>query len=434
MFDRHGLRDRLAAAPSPQGRCSRQLIAEAASPRTSPAGHTHEPELRPPDARSPHVNLLWHFLHRQRRSRDVSADLAEWQGHHAEQTGLINAVPIIVILAFNLIVGRVADRARDWRQVIVIGALIGGIVPIGLFFVNEFWGILLFWTLASLPGGAIGPVLDAASMRLARRNGTDFGVMRAWGTVGYMLFNGLTGYLVVWFGAAIFVPLFVGLAILRAAASLQLPPFRAPAEQLTISVAAAAPKTGSLREVAKPWFILPLFGFCMIYGTHTVLNAFGSLLWKAQGIPEDVIGPLIALGAASEAAVMFLWKRLGGRISARGIMLVSAVASVFRWLLMGFEPNVAVLIALQLSHGITFAVGYLGCVHFIANWTSENIAAETQSLFVVGQQLLSAVALVGFGWLVPSMGGQAYFVAAGFALAGAGCIWVSMQMKAARAS
>ena len=92
------------------------------------------------------------------------------KGIAPEQIGLINAVPIFVILAFNLIVGRIADRARDWRSVIVIGALIGGVAPVGLFFVNEFWGILLFWTLASLPGGAVGPVLDAAAMRLARRN------------------------------------------------------------------------------------------------------------------------------------------------------------------------------------------------------------------------------------------------------------------------
>jgi PPP family 3-phenylpropionic acid transporter len=51
------------------------------------------------------------------------------KGITTEQIGLINAVPVFVILALNLIVGRVADRAKDWRQVIVIGALIAGIVP-----------------------------------------------------------------------------------------------------------------------------------------------------------------------------------------------------------------------------------------------------------------------------------------------------------------
>lgn len=356
------------------------------------------------------------------------------KGISPEQIGLINALPIFVILAFNLIVGRLADKAKDWRQVIVIGALIGGIVPIGLFFVNEFWGILLFWTLATLPGGAVGPVLDAAAMRLARRTGGDYGFMRAFGTVGYMLFNGLTGFLVVWYGSAVFVPLFVGLTLLRALVSLQLPPFRAPTEQAT--VAAAAPKVAAsgLRELAKPWFILPLFGFCMVFGTHFVLNAFGALLWKQQGVSEQIIGPLIALGAASEALLMFAWKKFGGRVTARKLILVSAIVTVLRWAVMGFEPDVAVLVLLQMTHGITFAIGFLGCVHFIANWTDEAIAAETQSLFVVGQQLLSIVAVTGFGMLVPSMGAQAYFVASGFAMIGAICIWLSLRMQPPKAA
>jgi MFS transporter, PPP family, 3-phenylpropionic acid transporter len=353
------------------------------------------------------------------------------KGITTEQIGLINAVPVFVILALNLIVGRVADRANDWRQVIVIGALISGIVPIGLFFVNDFWGILLFWTLAGLPGGAVGPVLDAATMRMTRRNGTDFGSIRAWGTVGFMLFNGLTGFLVVWFGPDVFVPLFVGLALLRAAVSLQLPGFRAPPDQAT--VASVRPIAGKLMEIiTKPWFVLPLVGFAIIFGTHIILNAFASLLWKEQGISEDIIGPLIALGAAAEAGMMFVWKRFGGRVSARHMILASALVSVLRWAAMAFSPPVWVLLLLQLTHGVTFALGYLGCVHFIANWTSEDIAAEAQSLFTVLQQVASVVGLIGFGWLVGLFGAHAYLFASLAAAIGALCIWLSLRMQQPR--
>ena len=168
----------------------------------------------------------------------------------------------------------------------------------------------------------------------------------------------------------------------------------------------------------------------MVFATHIVLNAFGSLLWKAQGISEDVIGPLIALGAASEAMMMFLWKRFGGSISARVVILISAGASVLRWAVMGLEPGVAVLVALQLTHGITFAIGYLGCVHFIANWTSDDIAAEAQGFFQMLQQAMSVVALVAFGWLTGLVGARAYFVAAAFAALGGGLIWLSIAIQA----
>jgi PPP family 3-phenylpropionic acid transporter len=96
---------------------------------------------------------------------------------------------------------------------------------------------------------------------------------------------------------------------------------------------------------------------------------------------------------------------------------------------MAFSPPVWVLVLLQLTHSVTFALGYLGCVHFIANWTSEDIAAETQSLFTVLQQVMAVVALIGFGWLVSLFGAHAYLFAALAAALGALCIWLSLKLK-----
>lgn len=348
------------------------------------------------------------------------------KGITPEQIGIINAVPILAIIALNLVLGRIADRAKDWRQVIVSGALIAGIIPLGLLFVDGFWGILLVWTLAAMPAGAINPVMDAATLRMTRRNGTDFGTIRAWGTIGYMLLNAGTGFVVVWFGASAFVPLFISVVLVRAAASLLLPRFRAPADKPTIT--SLRPAAGKLAEVLKPWFLLPLAGYSIIYGTHWILNAFAALLWKEQGISADIIGPLIALGALSEALMMFAWRFFGPRVSARTLLLISALVTIFRWAAMALSPPVWLLVPLQMLHGITFALGYLGGVHFIANWTSEDIAAETQSYFVVTQQAMSVIALVGFGWFVGELGPHAFFVAAGFAGIGAGCIALSKTM------
>lgn len=252
-------------------------------------------------------------------------------------------------------------------------------------------------------------------MRMTRRNGTDYGVIRAWGTVGYMLVIFLTGYLVVWFGPDIFLPLFIGLALLRGLVSIGLPNFRAPKHEQTL---AAKPGAGRLLEVMKPWFLLPLVGWSMVFGTHLVLNAFSALLWKEQGIPEDIIGPLIALGALAEAAMMFGFAKFARRFPARVLILASALVSVVRWTAMGFSPGVEILVGLQLLHSVTFAMGFMGCVHFIANWTSEDIAAEAQSFFQVLQQAMSVIALVAFGWLVGLMGAKAYLVAAAFCRAG----------------
>jgi PPP family 3-phenylpropionic acid transporter len=135
----------------------------------------------------------------------------------------------------------------------------------------------------------------------------------------------------------------------------------------------------------KPWFLLPLVGWSIVYSTHLILNAFQGLLWKQQGIPADIIGLLIALGALSETAMFFAFRRF----AARNLILASAVVSVARWIAMSFSPGVEILFGLQLLHSVTYALGFLGCVNFIANSASEDIAAEAQSFFVVLQQAMA---------------------------------------------
>jgi PPP family 3-phenylpropionic acid transporter len=264
---------------------------------------------------------------------------------------------------------------------------------------------------------------------MTRRNGTDFGAIRAWGTVGYMAVIVITGWIVTSFGGWIFLPFFVGLALLRGGLALQLPNFRAPKEELTLAKFGAS----RMREVMKPWFLLPLVGWSMVFATHLILNSFQALLWHEQGISDIVIALLIALGAAGEASMMFVFKRFVGRYPARWLILASALVSVVRWIALALAPDVPVLVVLQLLHSVTFALGYMGCVHFIANWTSEDIAAEAQSFFQVLQQVMGVIAVTAFGWFAGIWGVQSYFASAAFAAVGAVLIWLSLLMMQPKA-
>ncbi|MEX0860839.1 MAG: MFS transporter, partial [Cucumibacter sp.] len=340
-----------------------------------------------------------------------------------DQIGYINAVPIILMIAINLIVGRIADRAKDWRQVIVVATAISGLAPLGLFFVSGFWGILVVYALTMVPLMAAGPVADAASLRLTRRRGSDFGFIRAWGTVGFMGLNAATGFLAAAWGAVVFLPIFAGVGLLRAAAALQLPRFRA--EQSEAKSDAAPKARARLLDALKPWFVLAIVGAAMLYSCHYLLQGFAALIWKNAGMSEAVIGPLVAVSAFAEALMMFGFRRFASRFSARYLILAAALTMAARLAIMAFNPPVALLFLLQTLHAITFALGYLGTVNFIANWTSEDIAAEAQSFYVVVVQVVSAAALIGFGYLTAVAGAGAFLGGAALALAGAVCVIIS---------
>jgi PPP family 3-phenylpropionic acid transporter len=348
------------------------------------------------------------------------------RGIQPNEIGIINAAPVLLMLAVNQLVGRIADRASDWRGVIIALSLIAGVIPIVLFFVSGFWGILLIWTLSIMPAQALVPVTDAATLRMTQRRGTNFATVRAWGTVGFMVAGVAAGPIIGALGDAAFLPLFVALALLRALLSFQLPRFRAEP-----AIGASAHKQGAtaLRQVLKPWFVLTLIGLGIVYSTHGAFGAFAALEWHKQGVPEALIGPLIGTMAAAEATMMFVWKRLNLKISARHIIIVACIVGACRWTALAFAPPLPVLFGLQLLHAITFAMGYLGGIYFIANWTSEHIAAEAQGFSYVMQQSMSVIALLGMGWAYGALGHWAWVALAAYSLVGALLIWVSIRIQ-----
>lgn len=348
------------------------------------------------------------------------------RGISPDEIGIINAAPLILMLLVNQFVGRIADRAPDWRGVIIVLSLIAGVVPIGLFFLSGFWGILLVWALSISAAFSLVPVIDAATLRMTQRRGTSFSVIRAWGTVGFSAFSLASGPLIAWLGDAAFVPLFVAFALLRTLLAFQLPRFRQGEDRT-----ASRPRQGArhLREVLKPWFVLSLLGVAMLYATHAGMGTFGALLWTEQGISPGFIGPLIAVMAASEAAMMFVWGRLKLKLSARHIVIFACLVAVLRWVAMAFSPPVWLLFPLQTLHAITFAMGYLGGIYFIANWTSDDIAAEAQGFSYVLQQAMTVLMILAMGWGVAAFGPGAWLLAAGFALIGALCVLASLRLQ-----
>src|SRR5690606_21906804 len=168
----------------------------------------------------------------------ASVFLGIWLSEHgipADQIGVINALPTLLLLLLNMVVGRVADKADDWRSALIVISILSALAPLPLYFVSEFWGILLVWALCATSNGLVAPVIDAATVRMTRRNGTDFGAVRAWATVGYVFAAGGLGLLLNVLGSGAFVTLYVATVLVRAALAYILPRFRAPAPKATLA-------------------------------------------------------------------------------------------------------------------------------------------------------------------------------------------------------
>jgi PPP family 3-phenylpropionic acid transporter len=348
------------------------------------------------------------------------------RGIGTAEIGVINAAPIFAMIVINLIVGRLADRASDWRTVIVIGSILAAIPPIFLLFMDSYVAVIILWTLVIVPFQAIAPVVDAAAYRMARRTGMDFGAIRVWGTIGFVVVTLLAGVVLDRLGPQAFIPLLIAVSVIRALMSLGLPLFRAPDEYMRPMHPIDAPINPliaiRLGQMRRPWFLLTLIGASLLHGSHMMQMGFGALIWAEEGIPGWVIGILWAVAPTAEILAMVFFERITKRFAARHLILLGCIAGAIRWWGFALEPDIWVLVLLQTLHLATVGLTFLGITNFIANWTSEDIAAEAQSFFVMIRQVITVVALLGFGFLAGSLGAGAFYVAS--IMSGVGAVMV----------
>lgn len=326
------------------------------------------------------------------------------------QIGILNAAPLAVTLLFTVFVGRIADKAEDWKQTILAGQIVTAVFAMFFGLADTFVTVLVAWILATAPGMMVGSVADAATIRLGQRSGFSFGTVRAWGTAGFLLISLVTGYLADWFGPNAFLWLFAGLAILRVVTAYYLPTMRDPNSKR--ATGGGAILTNELRQALKPWVLLPLIAGALIFATHMVMNGFSALVWSQQGISEGTIGLLVALAAGAEATTMLLWKYVEFRFSARSLLIFGALFAVLRWVLMVFEPSVPVLVVVQLLQAFSFTFAYLGGMYFIAKRTDESVSAEAQGFFAILMQTASIFVLMAFGPIYEAFGSGAFYFSA----------------------
>ena len=86
---------------------------------------------------------------------------------------------------------------------------------------------------------------------------------------------------------------------------------------------------------------------------------------------------------------------------------------------MGFDPPLALLVPLQILHGLTFGATHLGAIHFMARAVPEGQAGTAQALYasVTGGLAMGGAILLA-GPLYAEFGGRAYWAMAVLAAVG----------------
>lgn len=324
------------------------------------------------------------------------------------EIGLLSIVPQLIRSLCAPLVGFEADRRVAHRELVIGLTAVGLAAWLVLSLTAGFALALVAMVLVALSNTA-APLVEAIAMAGVRVRGHDYGRMRLWGSAAFVAANLLAGWLASRFGDGALIALMVAGAATTFAVSFLLPrtdPLDAAGFRTPLTFADA-------RAVLHiPHMQLVLLSAGAVQGAHGMFYAYGTLHWQALGLQPSWFGALWAIGLITEIALFFWSKDAIRSVGAIELMIFGAALSVFRWVVMAFDPPLAVLVPLQILHGLTFGASHLGAMHMLTKIAPVNRAATAQALYALVATLGIVTATALSARLYPVTGGHTYFAMA----------------------
>lgn len=343
------------------------------------------------------------------------------------EISIVTSAPLFLRILFTPTAGLVADRLGDHRRVIIALAWSGLALTLLASQLASFWPILAVGVLLLLSVGTMLPLNETVAVSAVRAAGLDYGRMRLWGSLAFIVANFAGGLLIEAFGGLVGIWMIAAGVTCTVLAAHYLPtqPRRAAA-----AAKPSVPWRASLpvRLLRNSQFLLFLVATGCIHGAHATFYTFGALHWQAQALPAFWVGTLWAIGVLAEVILFAYSAPVVARVSPVGLIALGGGVSVLRWTAMAFDPPLALLVPLQALHAVTYGAAHMGGIMFITRAVPHSGMGSAQAFYAVvaGGVALGVVGLIS-GALYDALGGATYLVAAVAALIGSACAVILLR-------
>jgi MFS transporter, PPP family, 3-phenylpropionic acid transporter len=363
------------------------------------------------------------------------------RGLDAREIATLFAAAIWAKVIATPAIGALADRLGQRRGVMVALAAMACAGYAAMWPAAGFWPLLWFNLIAGMAQSALMPLGDSLTLAAVRGIRLDYGRIRVWGSISFILAAIASGALLAHGGPAggpaggpdgspAAAPgNTVLVLVLGASAVLLLACLGVPSTRAARGGGSPGGSPGA-SPGASPWAALARFAAdrrlwlfiasgAALQSSHQLYYGFGTLYWRQLGFSDPVIGVLWAEGVVAEIVLFWRSGPLVARFGPLGLMAIGGIAGIVRWSLMGVVPGLAATALLQLLHGCTFGASHLGAMHFLARNVPPSAAASAQSLYAaVSGGLGSGLVMLAAGALYTTYGGAAYLFMALLSAAG----------------
>jgi MFS family permease len=312
------------------------------------------------------------------------------------QIGLINTLSPLVGIFSGPLWGMISDRFGISRR-ILMATLTGVILAvIGISAVRVFIWILPLAAAYSLFNNAFMPLLDSIGLHFLGKYRQQYGRLRIWGSIGFIISTSIIGYILEQLGLH---SLFYGYTVLMLLVLVVLIWLPAVKPRISTSV-----WRGLSKLICNPTWLVFSASLVLLGLANSGMYIFLGIYITELGGNEVLIGTAMSLGAITELPFMLFSAPLIMRFGSHRTLALAYFFYAVRLFLYGIMPSAWWALPISLLHGITFGIYWVSAVSYANDLALENLKATAQGMLVATLNLAAVLGGVVSGLLYDHFG------------------------------
>lgn len=222
---------------------------------------------------------------------------------------------------------------------------------------------------------AVLPQLEVLTLNHLYKRESEYGVIRLWGSVGFVLAVLVLGPILDRTGLEPVPWIIAGIMLAMGLLSLSVP-------DSPVHPSHAEPGEGLLKVLRRPEVLALMVACFLSQFSFAPYYSFFSLYLEQHHYSKTAIGVLWSLGVVAEVGVFLRMVRLQGRFGSRTLMLWALALTAIRWALQViFINNLPMLLLVQCLHLASFGLYHAVAVHLIHQMFRGRLQGRGQALY-----------------------------------------------------
>ncbi|AZR73354.1 hypothetical protein BBF96_08140 [Anoxybacter fermentans] len=305
-------------------------------------------------------------------------------GMPGSEIGIINSVGKLVVFLTLPLWGLFADLKKAEKGILQI-ALLGSVVMFSLLgLIDNFLLIGIIYGIFYFFQGPIVPVTDSIILGTLKEKGQQYGRIRLFGSVGYLLAVAFVGQILHQFGME---KMFYIYALILFATWLVTFSFPASGQLFR------TPKLADLKLLVRNRQLLYflIFSFLIHLTLMTHLTFFPVFFNQLADGRTGLLGLALALGSLSEIPIFYGFDKFIKRFNYIHSFILGAIIYGVRWYLQARVTSVMALLLVQGLHGLSFGLITVASVTFVNQIVVEEFRTTGQTLLQTVNTSISAI-------------------------------------------